>query len=346
MSRASLFSVFLFLFFPCFGFGFSEIEIDFLESTGQKSLSSSPWRVQIGFSLQRNLLVDSSLLDSQELRQQRDAEDEDTVLSNLFDPYRDTSLLDPSNLYYVLSLNLNYSLKGIAEDLQYEWLKNTELFLNNSFNSAFKPSNINVEGYNFIDYVQYALGDVIGGFTVPAYNKGDFLSSFSFSFIAFPLSRYSREAGLSTTVDGAINLLYFLKKAPKWNVALSFNHSQAYNHYKKDFADTANYNVPYDTNQSLSLVFRQSLSKHFPSSTQVSASHYFGINTYKTRLHDLTLSSSFSWKVKDRLYFNFSISWKDRVNFYNPYDKEVIKIESIRFNLAHTFFVIGGSYLL
>ena len=344
MSSASLFSIFL--FFPCFGFGFSEIEIDLLESTEEKDMASSPWRAQFDFALKRNLLVDSSLLDSQEPRQQRNPEDKDAVFSNLFDPYRDTSLLDPSNLYYELSLNLNYSLRGIAEDLQYEWLKNTELFLNNSFNAAFKPSELNMKGYGYIDYIQYALGDIIGGFKVPAYSRGKFLSSLSFSFIAFPLSRYSREAGLWTTVDGTVNFLYSLKKTPEWNVALSSSHNLAYNHYKKKTANAKKYNVPYDTNQSLSLIFKQSLNKYFPSSTQLFSSYYFGINTYKTQFHDLTLGCSSSWKVKDRLYFNFSISWKDRIFIYNPYDKNVRKNEPVRFNLAHTFFVIGGSYLL
>ena len=337
--------VFIFLLFPCFGFGFTEAEIDLLESTKEKDLASSPWTAQFDFALQRNLLLPSRLSNSQEQGQKKNSEGK-SRLSDLLNPYKDTSLLDLSNLYYTLNLSLNYSLRNIAEDLQYEWLKTTKLFLNSSFNSAFKPSKLKVKGYGYIDYIQYALGDIIGGFKVPAYSRGNFLSSLSFSFIAFPLSRYSREAGLWTTVDGTVNFLYFLKKTPEWDVALSSSHNLAYSHYEKDSADPRGYNnnVPYDTSQSFSLIFKQSLNKYFPFSTRLSSSHYFGINTYRTRLYDLTLGCSSSWKVKDSLYFNFSISWKDRIFVYNPYHKKVRKREPVRFNLAHTFFVIGGTY--
>ena len=84
MSRASL--VFIFLFFPCFGFGFTEAEIDLLESAEEKDMASSPWRTQIDFALQRNLLLPSRLSHSQE-QEQKDDEEKGSRLSDLLDPY-------------------------------------------------------------------------------------------------------------------------------------------------------------------------------------------------------------------------------------------------------------------
>ena len=325
MKHLFLFSILPILFFPRLGFGFSETEIDSLESSGKKNFSSRLWRAQFGFFLQRNLEVQSRFRD-------------------LLDTGKDTSLLDPSNLYYVLRLNLNYSLKGIAKN--FDFLKGGEFFLNSSFNSPFAGHSNNLAGYNFRDYIQYGLGDIMGGLTMPAYNTGNFLSYFSVGFTPFPLSRFSEEAGLSTTVDGTVNLLYFIYKRKSWSLAFSSNHSLAYSRYKKEASDETGdrYNIPWDLNQGGGVIYRQNYSGGWPSNIQVSAGHYFGVDTKSTRNHDLTLSSSFSWKIRDRFYFNFSVRWKDRVAVHNPVNENVGKKEPVRFDLTRTFLIIGGSY--
>ena len=316
-----------FLLFPQLSFSFSEAEIDTLESSGKKSFSSSLWRTNVGFSLQRNL----------ELRNR---------LASLFDTNKEASLFDVSNLYYNLSLNFNYSLSKVAKNSKYNFLKNTEIFLENSFNSPLTGHNNNLKNYNLASYIQYALGDVVLGFTVPTYQNKNFLSYFSFSFIAFPFSRFSREAGLSTTLDGTVSLLYFLKKVKKWNLAFSSRHNLAYSDYKKPSTDVKGirYNIPLDTSQRASFIYSQNQIKYFPSNITIFASHYFGVNTKFTRNHDLTLGASSSWKLRERLYINFSVHWSDRIYVYNPYNENVEKKEPIRFNLIRTFFVLGGSY--
>ena len=220
-------------------------------------------------------------------------------------------------------------------------------FFNASFRTPFTGYNNNLKDYNFINYFQYALGDLIGGFTAPTYRSGNFLSYFSFSFIAFPLSKFSKEAGLLTTMDTTLSFLYFLKKKAKWNLALSSNHSLAYSHYTKHSADKLgkSYNIPFDTSQSGSLIYRQNYNKYLPSNTQFLITHFFGINTYKTQNHDLTIGVSSSWKIKKQFYLNSSIRWRDRVHIYNPYDENVKKIEPIRwFNWNQSFFALSGSY--
>ena len=325
MKYLLLFAVLVVLFFPRLGFGFSETEIDSLESSGKKSFSDKLWRAQFEFFLQRNLEVSSRF-------------------SDLLDANKDTSLFDSSNLYYILRANINYSLEKIAKNFYF--LKEGEIFLNGSFYSSFSGHNTDVKGYNFIDYIQYGLGDVKGGLTVPAYKKEDFLSYFSVGFTPFPLSRFSREAGLSVTVDGTVSLLYFIRKKEGWSLAFSSNHSLAYSRYKKESADSTgdHYNIPWDLNQMGSFIYRQSRSRKWPFNIQISAGHYFGVDTKSTRNHDVTLTASSSWKIRDQLYFNFSVKWKDRVAVYNPFNKNVGKKEPVRFDLTRTFFILGGSY--
>ena len=318
---------FIFLFFPYQIFGFSETELDSLENTGKKSFSERSFRTQMGFALQRNLEVNSRIND-------------------LFNINKDTSLLDLSNLYYILSLNLNYSLGTWAKNYGYPFLKDIELFVSGSFRSPFKGYKNYLKSYTFMDYFQYALGDIISGFSIPTYNQGSFLSYFSLSFLAFPSSRFSKEAGLLTTVSGTMTLLYFLKRGKKWNLLFSSNHDLSHSQYNKPATDSKgkNYNIPFDMGNSGSFIYKQSYNKFIPSNISLSLSHYFGINTKWTQNHDLTLSVSSSWKLKDRLYMNFSVRWKDRVYLYNPYNEKVQKKEPIRFNLTHTFFTLGGSY--
>ena len=339
MKKSVLFCIFAFLFFPQYGFGFSETELDSLESTGKKSFSSSSWRTELGFALQRNIELNSFHSAGQDKQKQ-------STIRNLFDPNKDKSLLDVSDLHYALSLNLNYSLAEAAKNSSYSFLKNTELFLNSSFNTPFTGYKSNLRHYPWWKYIHYALGDIVGGLTAPAYKKGNFLSYFSFSFIAFPLSRFSKEAGLSAGANGAVSLLYFLKKEQKWNLALSSAHTIAYRYYTKDAVDKGyRYNVHTATNQTGSFIFRQSFNKYLPSNTGLSATHFFGINKIGSQIQDLALALASSWKVKNQFYLNFSILWKDRIDSYNPDNKNVRKRESIGWlNLNKYAFSLGGSY--
>ena len=325
MKHLFLSAILSILFFPQFSFGFSEAEIDSLESSGKKSFSSNLWRTQIDFALQRNLEVSSRF-------------------SDLLDTNKDTSLLDPSNIYYILNINLNYSLREIIKS--FNFLKNGEIFLTSSFNSPFSGYNNNLEDYHLMDYIQYGLGDMTGGLTVPAYKRENFLSYFSAGLTAFPLSRFSREAGLSSTMEGTVSLLYFIHKRKDWSLAFSSSHNLAYSHYKKEAADSRgiHYNIPWDSSHGGGFIYRQSRSRKWPSNIRISAVHYFGIDTKSTRNHDLTLNSSLSWKIRDRFFFNFSVKWKDRIYVYNPFNKNIGKQEPIRFDLTRTFFTFGGSY--
>lgn len=344
MTKKHLFSfsyLFLFfstvcVFFPQSSPGFSETDIDSLESTGKKSFSSRPWRTQFSVTLQRNLLLNSHYSDNTG----RD-------IRKLFDTDEEASFLDFSNLYYTLSLNLNYSLGETIKHLGYDFLKNTELFLNNSFQSPVTGYNNILEGYGPVDYIHYALGDIAIGFTTPVYKKEDFFSELSFSLVPYRLSRFSKEAGLLTAANGTISFLYFFKKRSKWSLALSSSHSLAYYHYTKEAADKDGivYNIPKETRQTGSFIFKQNFNKYMPANIQISSTHFFGIDKLSTRIHDLTFSSAFSWKIKNRVYMNFSIRWKDRIDFYHPDNKQVRKKEPTRwFNWDKYVFSIGGSY--
>lgn len=317
--------VLLWLVFPLYSLSFSETEIDSLESSGTKSFSPSPWRIQFNFSLQRNLEVNSRL-------------------SNLFNTKTDTSLLDLSNLYYSLSAVFNYSLQQVKNSPN--WIKNTEIFLVTSFSSPFTGHFSNLKNYSTKDYIQFGLGDIVGGLTLPVYKKEAFLSYFSLSAIAIPLSRFSKKAGLTSSISGTFSTLYFLKKGKGTSLTLSSNHNLSYSQYSKDVANKIGsyYNIPCDTTQSFSLIYRQKQSQKMPSNIRGSISHYFGINTNQTQLQDLILGLATSWKIKKQFYLNLSIRWKDRIYIYNPNDEKISKKEPIRFNLSKTFFSLGGSY--
>ena len=324
-----LFFSFLYLFFPQFSLGFSEEEIDSLQSSGEKRFSANSLRTQINFSLSRNLDIRSNLE------------------NNIADPDTEASLLDPSVLYYGLGLTLNYSLGAIAERFKYDILKNIEVFLSSSFNSSFLGHRANEEDYNLVKYTRYALGDIVGGFTTPVYKSDDLLGYFNFSAVLFPLSRISKEATLFTTVEGAVSLIYFLQKKEKWNLSLSSSHALAYNQYTNAASDKAgfNKNIFTDTNHGQSLIYRQSYYNFLPSSTTISASHYLGMDTSFSQYYFLALSSSFSWKLRKRLYLNFLVRWKDGIFIHNFSDETIRKIEPPRFNsLTKTFFSLSGSY--
>ena len=313
------FSLFCFLF-PQAGFGFSEAEIDSLESTGGKRVSSSLWRTEIGFSLQRNLLFNARLADN--------------ISAN-----REASFFDLSNLYYGTDLNINYSLRD------FDSLKNTEVFLKASFNSPIEGHKSNLRVYGPMKYISYALGDLIAGLTSPLKKSDDFLSYFDTSVILFPLSRFSREASLITTLDETVSLLRFLRKEETWKLAVSASHNMAYSLYTNK-ADIGGYkkNIPFDLSHGLGLFYRQNYSKLIPFSTRVFATHYFGISTYHTQTHFLTLGSSFSWKTSKKVYINFLIRWRDNIHRHNPKNHDIKKNERVSFNLKKVFFTLRGIY--
>jgi len=320
-----LFIFFLFIL-PVLSWSLSEAEVDSLEYSGIKRFTVSPWQTQIDFSLQRNLEINSRI-------------------SQLFDINRDTSLFDLSNLYYNLNANIVYSVKSLKT--WKDFLSQLDLFLNLSFNSPFSGYLNNLKDYSLKDYIQYGLGNIVGGFTVPLYEKDSLFSKISFSAIVFPLSRFSKQSGLYTTVSGNISVLYFLKRTQNWNLAFVSNHNLAYSQYSQVATDKKGnyYNIPFDVSQRLGLSYRQSYIWQMPSSVSFSVVHYFGVNTIETQVHDVSLRLSSSWKIRKRIFLNTFLNWKDRVYIYNPTDSNIRKKEAVRFNLAHTYFSIGGSYL-
>lgn len=321
---------FIFLFLPSLSFGFSETEIDSLSSSGKKNFSYSPWRTELSLSIQRKLEFNSHIGSSD-------------IVSSLFDPDKSTSFFDPNIWYYSLRSTINYSLANVAVDYK-DWLKNSELFISSSFNSPFTGNVREKDPYGLQDYILYALGDIVLGATVPAYQNEDFLSQVSLSLIPVPLSRFSKQAGLFTTVNGAVSFLYFFKKRARWGLSFASGHSLSYNHYTKARNDEIP-NIPIDSSQSLSLIYRQSQFKYLPSSINISSSYYFGINTLGTQLHDATVRSSASWKIRKRLYVNLSVGWKDRIKAFNPKPEyKNVRAEKPHFGLRKTFFIIGSSY--
>ena len=317
------------LVFPVLGFSFSETELDSLSSSGTKSLSPKPYRLELGASLQRNLEFNSLLGESSML--------------SVFDPKKDSSLFDLSNLYYGLSLKLNYSLSS-WDKAPFKFIKNIELYASTGFRSPFTGYKNDLLNYNAKDYVQYAIRDLWLGLSFPTFKKEKVLSWTSFSFIVWPLNRFSREATLISSLDASISFLYFLIKKPDWNLSLSSGHGLAYHYFKNKSADSSGTqkNIPLDTTQSLSLIYRQSYSRFVPSNVSFYSSHYLGVNTYKTWLYDLAVGSSASWQIQKGLYFKFSIGWKDRVWRYNK-DKEVTPATPY-FNLSRIVTSFGFNY--
>lgn len=342
--------------------GFSETEIDSLESTGKKVFSPSPWRTEIGFSLSRNLELNSLYIsdDGDDIRQKTadsPLEEKKCVgskLQKLFSPSCDSSLLDFSDLYYGLSLNLYYSPKKIAKsyvkqfsESLYNWLENTEFFIVSSFQSPFTGYRNEERPYDITKYIHYGLNDISAGFITLIYQKSNFLSEFSFSLMPYRISRFSIQAGLNTFVSGGLSLLYFIHKGALWNLAFASSHSTAYRYYTKNSADHSGHvkNTPWNMSHSGSVILRQNRKKYIPNSMRVFLTHYFGINTSKTRNQDLTIGTSSSWRLKNKFYLNLSIRWKDRIHYYNPTNEKIKPKEPPRFfNLSRYAFILGGSY--
>ena len=284
-------SIFLFgLIFPLLAFGFSETELESLEAEGVKTFSKNPWRRDFGFSLIRNLEVETrhSHFSAEEEGQKRKSNKK----SRLCQWDKKDSLCDLSSLFYKLDFTFYYSLGSWAEKyLNYSFLKNTEFFLGNSFISTFlKPGAcFNRRGYgNLKGYFLCGIGDLLAGWTTPVYKKDRFFSYFNFSMIIWPLSQKSKDATLKTALEASLSFLYFVKKQDKWSGALSSSHSLAYNHFSlpgpkpAESAVFLTYNNPFDTTQQLSAIFKQSFNPYLPANTSLFVSYNLALDTYKT----------------------------------------------------------------
>ena len=227
-----IFSFCLFCFLPKSSFGLSEIEIDALESTDDQELSTGPWATQLNFSLRRNLEIKNRYGGFSKGSTQKEEGQKDSKRIHFCDPSSEASICDLSNLYYGLGLKISYSLKnaedffdkrlGIKNDRMKQLIKNTKIVFENSFNSPFK-GNTKLENYSFFrDYIMYAVGDPTIGLTTQVYKSDNLLSYSELSVVMFPLSRFSREAGLLTTLDGNIGFVRYLKKKEAWTLAFFF----------------------------------------------------------------------------------------------------------------------------
>lgn len=336
---------FLILISPLSAWSFSETELDSLESSGTKKLSQSPWRTQVGFRLQRNTLLNSSYTD-------HTGQDHISPL----DPDEKYSLLDPSSLYYGISLTVSHSLSDIIQGKQIQtgkysflkWLKNTELFLSGSFSTPVSGYRNHYKNYNALKYLHYAVGDISLGLITPVYSKDNFFSDISFFLTPFPLSGFSQEAGFQASFGGGISLLYFLKKETTWSFALSLSQRSSFREYKKETVDIGGLvvNTPFSAIQGGSLIYRQNHhNKYIPSNVRISANYYFGVDFEKVRNHDLGLAVSSSWKIRNRTYLSCSLSWKDRVSVHSPQDPDIRLVNPVNwFSKNKTVFSIGGSY--
>ncbi len=330
---------FLCLFFSQLGFGFTEAELDSVESAED----SSPWRTDISFSLKRNLEVETRLSQTVSAREE-------------LNPVQD-SLFDPDSLYYGFGFRLNYSLKGaehlfsrmgLKDSFFENILSKTNLFLTSSFNSSFRGYGARFADHDLWQYIHYALGDFVAGSQTQIYKSDNLFSYLDLSVVIYPpLSRFSKEAGLITTLDGTVRFLRFLKKEEKWKLDFLSSHNFAYSQYTKPDADTKGYkkNIPWDTSNSFSLIYGQSYSRFAPYRARAFITHYFGIDTTYSHTHFLAFGGSFSWQIKKRFYIAFTTNWRDRVALYNLSDKRVRMTEKTRWwDLSRTFFTLSASY--
>ena len=277
-----LFSIFI--IFPSLVFSFSETELESLEDSGTKTFSKSPWRRDTGFSLIRNLDIETR---HKHFSTEEQKQENSSAKKNRFcDPDKEGSLCDFSNLYYKWDFTLYYSVVSWVEKyFNSSFLKDTEFFLGGSFTSNFKGGACShLKGYNSLTgYLKCGIGDILGGWTTPIYQKDSFFSFFNFTMVAWPLSKESQSATLKTAIDGSLNTLYFIKKQKEWSWALSSSHSLAYNHFTVPATDNGhNYNNPFDSSQQLSLIFKQRFNKYLPSNTSLSVAYSSTINTDNT----------------------------------------------------------------
>lgn len=316
-----MFGLFLGILFPVSGFAFSEAELEALEGSGEKSLSSRPWRMNFNVLLQRNLKID-------------------VHLRELLNEEMEHSLLN--NWLWGLEFKLNYSLKELNEAL-----KDTELFLKTAFITPFEGYEPLLKNYTPGHSIGYALGDLDIGVTTPFYKKKEFLSYFNFSF-TLPLSRFSREATLKTSLNAFLDFLWFIKKEEDWSLALSTAHGIAY-HYFTDTIDdpsgVGDTNKFLTTANTLGPVLRQSSSRILPSSTTLYVTHEFAIDTDFAQFHFLNLAGSMSWKLRKQLFFKFLVYWREKIHIYNPYNEEErLGAKVSWFDLEDTVFKLVLSY--
>ncbi|MDE0092854.1 MAG: hypothetical protein OXN83_06185, partial [Oligoflexia bacterium] len=175
-----------------------------------------------------------------------------------------------------------------------------------------------------------------------------FFSDVVFSSSPFPLSRFSQEAGFLISYGGGINNLYFLKKSAGWSLAVSTGHHLSFKEYSKETADMIGaliVNTPFSATQTAGFIYRQSHKLYIPSSVTLSASHYLGLNFEKQFNQDLGFGLRSSWKLRDRLYFSCSLSWKDRVHIFNPDQPKIKLVSPVHwFSKKKTVFSVSGSY--
>ena len=350
MNTSSFFFVVVFLFsLPLYVFGFSENEMEALESSGTIQSSESPWRKEISVIFQRN--IKTNIFDSSG---NRTPNYEARKKQSLLDSDQEDSLLDFSNLYYTIGLSVNYTPLEIVKKFGYNWLKNTEFFLNSSFSTPV-TGHISKSEKNrtFTDrtlkYIHYAIGNPSAGFQTLLHKKEEFVSYFNFSVFVFPLNRFSREAGFISGANGSVSLVYFLKKMSQRSWIFSSSHSVAYKRYNKEYSNEkkSRYNTPFRTSQTGNISFRQSSGKSWlPSSTGFSITHLLGINKNQTWNQYLSWRISSSWKIRKALYFILSIEWEDSIHSFNrdPKKSKVKKWDSIGWLDLDKYIVsIGGS---
>ena len=167
----------------------------------------------------------------------------------------------------------------------FSFLKSAELFLASSFLSNFSGGRCyKIAGYdNLTNYIKCGLGDLIGGLTAPFYNKNIFFSFFTFATV-FPLSKKAKDSTLKSSFNGSINNLYFIKKQKDWSWMLSSNHSLAYNHFTNTRIGEKGqaYNNPFDSSQTLSLIFKQHFNNYLPTNISFYLNYNIVINTENT----------------------------------------------------------------
>ena len=312
------------LIFPPVVFSFSETELESLESEGTKTFSKSPWRRDFGFSLIRNLEIESR---HQSLSEEKESEEAGLNKDNKFCVVDSkNSLCDLSSLYYRLDWTLYYSLAQWAEKyLSYSFLKNTEFFLASSFTSNFSGGNCShLEGWdNLKDYMKCGIEDLLVGWTAPVYQKDNFFSYFNFSMMAWPLSQKSEDTTLKTAVEASISALYFIKKQDKWSQAVFSSHSLAYNHFTNPSADKdwKSYNNPFNSEQALNLIFKQSFNKYLPANTTLSIAYRFLINTENT----YWIINEVEKRERETKFWNRISKKTDHLNIVSPEYKEYLE---------------------
>ena len=337
------------------GFSLSEAELESLVESGSKSVTKSPWRRQVSFSLIRNLDFKTGHL----------------AISSWCDPQKKQSVCDFRNIYYQPKINIYYSLNTLGQKFNSpDFFKKTELFIGTGFQSNFSGGScdhlldrLNEKGnITFINYIDCGLMDIIGGWTTPIYQKEKLHSFFDFSALIYPLSQRSQDTTLKSSFTGSLSFLYFIKKKDKQKWMLSSSHNLNYNYFTSltvDETGLGGYNIPLNTTQALNLIWAQSFNPYLPANSQLFGAYTFGLDKYMTnsdqcsknpqllcgsRAHYLALGASSSWQVKKNFFISLSLKWKNLIQTSNPLDKEVYAIRPWSLDLYHWYFSLTGAY--